>query len=72
MNDDLMTRPSMTPDAARRLRINGIPTRAALAEQTPGQPGVIAYIADVSLERVKMWMGELERGERADPLESAK
>lgn len=59
--DDLMTLPSMTEDAAQRLRTFGVPTRAALHEQIAYQPGVIAYAGDVSLLRVELWLRDLEQ-----------
>ena len=62
ITDDLMTLPTMTEDAARRLRTFGIPTRTALHEQIAYQPGVVAYAGDVSMKRVETWLRDLERG----------
>lgn len=57
----LITLPSMTEDAAQRLLISGINTREDLHEKIACQPGVIAYIADVSMRRVELWLHEIEQ-----------
>lgn len=60
---DLTTLPGMTAQAAERLAVYRIRTRADLHEQICYQPKIVAYIADVSLERVTLWLAELERTE---------
>lgn len=61
MIDSTITLPSMTEDAAARLRKFGVTTRASLHENIAYQPRVIAYIADVSITRVELWLRELEQ-----------
>jgi hypothetical protein len=59
--NDLITLPGMTPDAASRLISLAIRNRTDLHEQICYQPKVVAYIAEVSLQRVTQWLAELER-----------
>ena len=61
--DDLTTLPGMTPQDAQRLMSHGIRSRTDLHEQICYQPKVVAYIAEVSRQRVTQWLAELERTE---------
>ena len=51
---------AMPDSAAKRLRDYGIRTQGALRDAIEREPGVVALVANVSLERVWAWMGELD------------
>jgi hypothetical protein len=56
---ELIMLPSMTPTAAEKLNTWQIATLADLRANIEYYPKVVAYIAEVSLQRVEDWLKEL-------------